>query len=168
MVKVHRVGSVLTLADELLHELRAGHTDEGAVGVVSNSSGQQRLPGARRSVQQHPLQVNTREQNSITTCDLRKPKQRALGAAHLRLRDPEGLEQFRVLDGQLDHLLDLFDLLVQTTDHLVGRVRHLQVRQKMFLYHVTHRYSRTCRNVKYLLHHHERHQRVHLVGEDLV
>lgn len=48
-----------------------------------------------------------------------------------------------MLDGQLDHFLDLLDLLVQAANHLVGGVWHL-------------------------LHHHEGHQRVHLVGQDLV
>ncbi len=41
------------------------------------------------------------------------------------------------------HLLDLFDLLVEAADHLVGGVRDL-------------------------LHHHEGDERVHLVGQDLV
>lgn len=52
------------------------------------------------------------------------------GPAYLRLCDSEGLEELRVLDGQFDHFLDFFDLFVQTTDHLVGGVRHLQIRQK--------------------------------------
>lgn len=58
----------VTFSDEFLHKLRAGDTDEGTVGVMSNGSGQQRLPGAGRSIQQHPLQVNMREQNVITIC----------------------------------------------------------------------------------------------------
>ena len=43
----------------------------------------------------------------------------------LGLRDPKALEQLGVLDGQLDHLLDLLDLLVDATDHVVRRVGHL-------------------------------------------
>lgn len=43
------------LADVLLHQLRAGHADEGAVGVVRHCARQQRLPRARRPVQQHTL-----------------------------------------------------------------------------------------------------------------
>lgn len=53
------------------------------------------------------------------------------------LCDAERLEQLRVLDGQLDDLLDLSDLLLQAPDHVVRRVRHL-------------------------LHLHQAHQRVHL------
>lgn len=48
-----------------------------------------------------------------------------------------------MLDGQLDHFLDLLDLLVQASNHFIGGVWHL-------------------------LHHHEGHQGIHLVGQDLV
>lgn len=48
-----------------------------------------------------------------------------------------------MLDWQLNHFLDLLDLLVQATNHLIGGVRHF-------------------------LHHHEGDQRVHLVGQDLM
>ena len=59
------------------------------------------------------------------------------------MSDTERLEEFGVLHGQLDDLLDLLDLFVQTTDHLVRRVWHL-------------------------LDHHEGNKGVDLVGEDLV
>lgn len=48
-----------------------------------------------------------------------------------------------MFDRQLNHFLDLFDLLIQATNHFIGGVRHL-------------------------LHHHEGYQRVHLVGKDLM
>ena len=44
------------LADVLLHQLTAGHADEGAVRVVRHCTGKQGLPCAWRPVQQHPLQ----------------------------------------------------------------------------------------------------------------
>lgn len=47
------------LTDELLHELRAGHTDERAVRVVSHGACQQSLAGAWRSEQEHSLSVTT-------------------------------------------------------------------------------------------------------------
>jgi len=48
-----------------------------------------------------------------------------------------------MLDGQLDDLLDFFDLLVEAAHHLVGGVGHL-------------------------FHHHQTDQGVDLVGQDLV
>ena len=69
------------LADVLLHELGAGDADEGAVGVVRHRAREQRLARAGRPVHEHSL----------------------------RLRDAKALEQLRVLDGQLDHLLDFAD-----------------------------------------------------------
>lgn len=62
---------------------------------------------------------------------------------HLRLCDAQSLKQLWMLDGQLNHFFDLLDLLVQAANHLIGGVWHL-------------------------LHHHEGHQGVHLVGQDLV
>ena len=44
---------------------------------------------------------------------------------YLGLSDAERVEELRVLDGQFNDLFDLFDLLVETADHVVGRVRHL-------------------------------------------
>ena len=43
------------LADVLLHQLAARHADERAVGVVRHRARQQRLPRARRPIQQHAL-----------------------------------------------------------------------------------------------------------------
>ena len=103
------------LADELLHELAATHAYKRALGVMGDGASEQRLAGAGRSVEEH-----------------------ALG-----LRDAERLEQLGMLDGQLDDLLDLLDLLVQTADHLVRRVGHL-------------------------LDHHQAHERVDLVRQYLV
>ncbi len=47
------------LADVLLHQLAAGHADEGAVRVVRHRARQQRLPRAWRAVQQHALLRST-------------------------------------------------------------------------------------------------------------
>jgi hypothetical protein len=69
-------------ADVLLHQLGARDADEGAVRVVRHGARKQRLARAWRAVQQH-----------------------ALG-----LRDAQRVEQLRVLDRQLHHLLDLLDL----------------------------------------------------------
>lgn len=56
----------LTFPDELLHQLRARHPDEGAVRVVSHSSGQQCLPCAGGPVQQHTLWETTNVTHSYT------------------------------------------------------------------------------------------------------
>jgi len=48
-----------SFTDELLYELRAGDTDERALGVMGNSTGQQRLTSARRTIQQHSLNAQT-------------------------------------------------------------------------------------------------------------
>ena len=60
-----------------------------------------------------------------------------------RLGYTKSIEQFRMLNWKLNNLFDLLDLLVKTSHHLIGGVRHL-------------------------LHHHEGHEGVHLVGQDLV
>jgi hypothetical protein len=104
-----------TLSNVLLHELTTTDTDELALGVVSDGPRQQRLSGPRRSVEQHTL----------------------------GLSDTESVEELGVLDGQLDDFLDLLDLLVESSDHLVRRIRHL-------------------------LDHHERDEWVLLRGEDRV
>ena len=77
--------------------------------MMRHCPSQESLAGAGRSIQEHTL----------------------------RLGNTQGLKQLRVLHWQLNDLLDLLDLFVQTSDHLVGGVRHL-------------------------LHHHQRHKRVHL------
>mmetsp|Transcript_5185 Transcript_5185/g.12263 ORF Transcript_5185/g.12263 Transcript_5185/m.12263 type:complete len:323 (+) Transcript_5185:370-1338(+) len=86
-----------SLSDVLLDKLRPRDADEAALGVVSNSTGQQGLPSSRRSVQKNTL----------------------------RLLNTKGLKNLWMLDGQLNHFLDLLHLLLQPTDHLVCRVRHL-------------------------------------------
>eukprot|EP00050_Salpingoeca_kvevrii_P006166 m.287788 g.287788 ORF g.287788 m.287788 type:complete len:445 (-) comp11847_c0_seq1:145-1479(-) len=103
------------LANVLLDQLGAGHANKGAVCVMCNGAGKQGLAGARGAV-----------------------KQDALG-----LGDTKGLEELRVLDGELDDLLDLLDLLVETANHLV-------------------------RAVGDLFDHHERDQRVNLARQDFV
>ena len=42
-----------------------------------------------------------------------------------RLRDTERFEEFGVFEAELNHFFDLFDLLVQTTNHVVGAVGDL-------------------------------------------
>jgi hypothetical protein len=65
--------------------------------VVRHGAREQRLAGAGRPVHEH-----------------------ALG-----LRHAQRFKQLGVLDGQLDDLLDLHDLLVQPAHHVVRRVGHL-------------------------------------------
>lgn len=55
----------------------------------------------------------------------------------LRLSNAESVKEFWMFDWQLDDLLDLLDLFVQTAHHLVRRVRHF-------------------------LNHHQAHQRINL------
>mmetsp|Transcript_16567 Transcript_16567/g.32950 ORF Transcript_16567/g.32950 Transcript_16567/m.32950 type:complete len:242 (+) Transcript_16567:190-915(+) len=83
-----------SLPDVFLYELRPADADEGAVGMVGHGARQKRLTGSRRSVQQYPL-----------------------GLGHA-----EALEQLRVLNGELDDFLDLHDLFLQPSDHIVRRV----------------------------------------------
>ena len=85
-----------TLADVLLHKLGTGHTDEGAVGVVGDGTGQEGLPGTGRAV-----------------------KEDTLG-----LGDAETVEQLGMFDGELDDLLDFHHLLLEAADHVVGGVGH--------------------------------------------
>jgi len=104
-----------SLSNVLLHELRSTDSDEPTVGVMSDCTGEQGLSSSRRTV-----------------------KEDSLG-----LSDSESVEEFWVFDGQFDDLLDLLDLLVETSDHLVRRVGDL-------------------------LDHHEGDEGIDLVGEDLV
>lgn len=41
------------------------------------------------------------------------------------LGDPERVEQLGMLDGKLNHFLDLLDLLVQSSDHFIRRIGDL-------------------------------------------
>ena len=104
-----------TLTDELLHELTARDTNERALGVMSDGASKKRLASTGRTVEKHTL----------------------------RLCNSECFEQLGVLNGKLNDLLDLLDLLVETSHHLVCRVGNL-------------------------LDHHERHERVDFVRQDLV
>lgn len=85
------------LADVLLHQLRARDTNERALGVVGHSTREQSLAGAGRAVQNDTL----------------------------GLSDTERLKQLGVLNRELNDLLDFTNLLVETTDHVVGRVGNL-------------------------------------------
>lgn len=62
---------------------------------------------------------------------------------NLGLCNSQRLKQLRVLDRKFNHFFDLLNLLIKTSNHFIGRVWHL-------------------------LHHHEGHKRVHLVGQDFV
>ena len=104
-----------TLSNVLLHELGAGDTDELAVRVVRDSTCEEGLTRTRWAVQKDTL----------------------------RLGDTERLEKLWVLDGELDDLLDLLNLFVETANHLVRAVWNF-------------------------LDHHKGHERVDLVGQDLV
>jgi len=53
-----------SLANELLHQLRAGDSDERALGVVGNGTREQRLASARRTVQQHTLHTINNSNNN--------------------------------------------------------------------------------------------------------
>mmetsp|Transcript_18578 Transcript_18578/g.53053 ORF Transcript_18578/g.53053 Transcript_18578/m.53053 type:complete len:395 (+) Transcript_18578:636-1820(+) len=76
------------VADEHLHELRAGQLEEDGVGLVRARTRQQRLSGSRRSVQQN-----------------------SLGRT-----DADGIEHVLVRHGQHDCLDQFLDLLVGTAD----------------------------------------------------
>ncbi len=104
-----------SLSDVFLNQFASTDTDKLAVGVVCYGTRQQRLSCPRGTVQQDTL----------------------------GLGDTEGLEQFGVLYGKFDDFLDLFDLLVETSDHLVRAVRDF-------------------------LDHHERNKRVDFVRQDFV
>lgn len=86
-----------TLADVLLHQLRARDTNERALSMVSDGTSKQSLASARRAVENHSL----------------------------RLRNAKRLEELGMLDWQLNDLLDFTNLLVETTHHIVGGVGNL-------------------------------------------
>lgn len=86
-----------TFTDVFLHQLTSTDSDEFAVGMMCHRTRQQSLSRTGRSVEQN-----------------------ALG-----LGDTQSLEELGVLDGQLDDLLDFFNLFVEPTDHLVGAVGDL-------------------------------------------
>ena len=74
----------------------SGHTNERTIRVVGDRTLEKGLPGTRRAI------YDT-----------------------FGLRDAEGPEEFGVLDGQFDSVLDFLNLLVETTDHLIRAVRDL-------------------------------------------
>lgn len=61
---------------------------------------------------------------------------------YLWLGNAEGLEELRMSYGKFDDFLDLLDLVLKTTNHIIGGIRNL-------------------------LDHHERYQRIHLTRENL-
>lgn len=86
-----------TLSNVLLHQLASRHPDEPTIGMVRHCPRKEGLSRPRRSIKEY-----------------------ALG-----LSDTKGVKELGVLDGEFNHLLDFFDLLVQTADHFVSRVRDL-------------------------------------------
>ena len=88
----HRAQPLLRFAIVFPHDLRAVDGGEAGVGFVGHRPGEERLPRARR-----PVQENT-----------------AGGI------DPQPGEQLRVLQGQLDGLLDLLDDGADAADVIVG------------------------------------------------
>lgn len=86
-----------SLTDVLLHQFSTLHSNEAAVSVVGDSASKQGLAGAWWAVKEDALWLG----------------------------DSEAVEDLGVLDRKLDDLLDFLDLLLQTTHHIVGRVRHL-------------------------------------------
>src|SRR6059036_3535745 len=83
--------ALLALSVVLRHDLRALDRIEICAGFVGHRLCDERLAGAGRPVQEDPL----------------------------RRIDPEALEQLRVLQGELDHLADLHQLLLESADVLV-------------------------------------------------
>lgn len=104
-----------TLSDVFLDQFRPRNPDKCAISVMSHRSSQKCLACSRGTIEQDPL----------------------------GLRDTQGIKDLGMLDRQLDDLLDLLDLLVESSNHIIGRIRHL-------------------------LHLHETDQRVNFGGEDLV
>ncbi len=104
-----------TLTNVLLHQFATADPDELAIRMMRYCSSQEGLACSWRTVQEDTL----------------------------RLCDTQRLEQFRMLHRELDDFLDLFNLLVETTDHLVRAVRDF-------------------------LDHHERNQRVYFIRENFV
>jgi hypothetical protein len=83
-----------SFSDVFLDQFRTGNTDESTVGMMRHRTREQGLPRSRRTIQQHTL----------------------------GLCDTQTLEQFRMLDRQLDDFLDFLDLAIETADHFVCRV----------------------------------------------
>mmetsp|Transcript_2138 Transcript_2138/g.2898 ORF Transcript_2138/g.2898 Transcript_2138/m.2898 type:complete len:205 (-) Transcript_2138:471-1085(-) len=94
-----------TFPNILLHKLSTRHTHKGTIRMMRHSPRQQRLTRPRRPIQQHTL----------------------------RLRHTQRLKQLRMLNRQLNHLLNLHHLLLQSTNHIVRTIRdclHLHKRHE--------------------------------------
>ena len=64
----------------------------------------------------------------MSNCPCEKGLSRSWGAVHqnsLGLGYPQRLEYFGVLDGKFNNLLDLLNLLIESSYHVVGGVWHL-------------------------------------------
>ena len=85
------------LADVLLDEFGADHAQEVGLGLVRDGLREQGLARAGRAVEEHAL----------------------------RRLDPDPLEEFRLLQGQLDRLLDLQHLPVEPADVVVALGRRV-------------------------------------------
>mmetsp|Transcript_118873 Transcript_118873/g.236855 ORF Transcript_118873/g.236855 Transcript_118873/m.236855 type:complete len:263 (+) Transcript_118873:616-1404(+) len=83
------------LPNVLLNKFATRNTDEATVGVMGDCSCEQSLSSPRGSVKQHTL----------------------------RLCNAQGLKDLRMLDRQFNHFFNLFDLFINTSDHLIGAVR---------------------------------------------
>ena len=79
------------LSNIFLHQFCSGDPDECTVCVMSHGPGKEGLARSWWAVQKDAL----------------------------RLRNTQGVEDLWVLDGKLDDFLDLFDLLVAATNHVV-------------------------------------------------
>lgn len=64
----------------------------------------------------------------MSNCSCQKSFTRTWGTIHqntLWLSDTQRFEDLRVLDWQLDDFLDFFNLLVKTSNHVIGRIWNL-------------------------------------------
>ena len=86
-----------TFTDIFLDELTTRDTDELAVGVMGNSPCEKCLSCSRWSV----------EQDTLGLCNTQR------------------VEDLWMLDWQLNDFFHFLDLLVQSSDHVVGRIWHL-------------------------------------------
>jgi len=140
-----------TLTNVLLHKLRSRNTNERAVGVVSNSTSQQRLASACTATttasskrwEKEDEDEDMKDECQLCCCSDGWRTWRTIEEHALGLGDAQALKELRVFDGKLYDFFDFFDLLGEAAHHLVGGVGHL-------------------------LDPHEGNERVDLVGQNLV